>query len=428
MNTLLEPKLKIKKNNIKWLNWESFIYSKIENILHKEYLIALVTFNSSDSVISLLDQILSEKRIFDILIVDNNSDETHFKKLKKYCENNKLTLIKLKENLGCAGGNSIIVEYSLKNNYENIILTEDDVILLQKKTVSRMILESKKNKNTIIHIKYAEFMMNSFSLHFTLYPKNLLKQLGCLNVNYFMRSEDFEWGSRIQNLKYPRVVINDLFYSHPIFKKDPPLWLYYFSIRNGLYSTKVQGSSYFFKQFFISFIYMLSSWAFLLKDKNKKFMLAINYAFLDFILNKKSSVLNKKRHKQFLEKLYEPQFLNVKKIKIKDLKRSVFKNYFPTSQVLSTMQKIINLSFSKFSLNKQISLSYYSPAYAFNLLAKDLQVVTVLNKDFIEFGRVIGSENNYPLVFLALLLASLNYVIFLPFLIIKVIFNKIKFL
>lgn len=98
--------------------------------------IVLLNYNSSDETIECiksLDSTLKNSES-EIILVDNNSRQTEFTKLDKFLSSlnsseNNIHLIKHKINSGFSGGNNVGIEYALKNNFEYVLILNNDTIV-----------------------------------------------------------------------------------------------------------------------------------------------------------------------------------------------------------------------------------------------------------------------------------------------------------
>lgn len=81
---------------------------------------------------------------YKIVIVDNNSPDDSYKKLKATL-GHKHTLIKSEENGGFAAGNNIGIKYALDNGAEYVLLLNNDT-LVEKEFLSELIKPFKKDK------------------------------------------------------------------------------------------------------------------------------------------------------------------------------------------------------------------------------------------------------------------------------------------
>lgn len=221
-------------NSLRWLNWQTFVSvdSAIKKPIHKT-LVVFVTHNSSEAALNTMSQILTGSFNSDILVIDNHSDLLHYNPLLDYCRGKEeLSLIRTTQNLGGGGGYSIALEYFLSvKNYESVIVTEDDVQLLQSNNEALVL-----NESDLVQIWYLNNESFSFSFHYSKYSRNLLELAGVPDPRYFMIIDDLEFDFRIRYwLKEHGLVeqyLDELKYVHPVLKPFNSCWSEYFKVRN----------------------------------------------------------------------------------------------------------------------------------------------------------------------------------------------------
>ncbi|MCE5214153.1 MAG: glycosyltransferase, partial [Methanobacterium sp.] len=93
--------------------------------------IVIVNWNGWEDTIECLKSLYHVNYTnFNIIIVDNHSQDDSVKKIKDYIENKKLILIVNDENYGFAEGNNIGIRYAQKNfNPDYILLLNNDTIV-----------------------------------------------------------------------------------------------------------------------------------------------------------------------------------------------------------------------------------------------------------------------------------------------------------
>lgn len=114
--------------------------------------IIIINYNTADLTLQAIDSI--EKQVaplenFEIIIIDNASENSDYVKLKLGVDNAKnrnLKLVRSKFNLGFGGGNMLGVQYAIGEFY---VFMNSDVIL-KEDSISIMIDFLNKNKNTSI--------------------------------------------------------------------------------------------------------------------------------------------------------------------------------------------------------------------------------------------------------------------------------------
>lgn len=94
--------------------------------------IVILNYNDSENTSLILEDIKNYKILDSIIVVDNKSTDDSVKKLKKY-ENKKIKILEAKENKGYAAGNNIGIKYLIeKENIDNIIISNPDIIVIEK--------------------------------------------------------------------------------------------------------------------------------------------------------------------------------------------------------------------------------------------------------------------------------------------------------
>lgn len=87
--------------------------------------IILVNWNGTEDTINCIESLnKSTFKDFNIIVVDNGSDESQIERLVDYSKH--ITLIKAGENLGYTGGNNVGIDYALKQKAEYVLLLNND--------------------------------------------------------------------------------------------------------------------------------------------------------------------------------------------------------------------------------------------------------------------------------------------------------------
>lgn len=108
---------------------------------------------------------------YEIVLVDNGSPDDSIKKFNKKYKNNKLVkILNTKANLGYAGGNNFGIKYALENDFDFLIIMNNDV-LVDPNFVEEMLKES--NEFDIVGPK--TYFAPGFEFHKDRYKK---KDLG----------------------------------------------------------------------------------------------------------------------------------------------------------------------------------------------------------------------------------------------------------
>jgi len=97
--------------------------------------IAIIVLNWKQPKLTLetITSLLKIKQIsfeYKIILVDNGSSDDSLKIFnQEYKNNNSVKILETKDNLGYAGGNNFGIDYALKNNFDFIILLNNDVLV-----------------------------------------------------------------------------------------------------------------------------------------------------------------------------------------------------------------------------------------------------------------------------------------------------------
>jgi GT2 family glycosyltransferase len=95
----------------------------------KTFAIIIVNYNCAKDTIETIESLNKHnKSLFDIFVVDNNSQEDDLHYLKANLDDD-VKLIKSKANLGFAGGNNLAIRKVLSQNYKYIFLLNPDTII-----------------------------------------------------------------------------------------------------------------------------------------------------------------------------------------------------------------------------------------------------------------------------------------------------------
>ena len=91
-------------------------------------LIFTATYNEAENICELVKQILDNQRDADILIVDDNSPDQTYEKIKNFSVNYNNIYLKKRENkLGLNTAHIFGYDYAVKNNYEKFITMDADL-------------------------------------------------------------------------------------------------------------------------------------------------------------------------------------------------------------------------------------------------------------------------------------------------------------
>lgn len=137
--------------------------------------IIILNWNQAEITIQTVSSFLkisSQKFSFHIYLVDNASTDNSYKIFsKKYKNNNKITLLKTKSNLGYAGGNNYGIKKALLKKYDYYLIANND-ILVAPDFLEKLINAGQKNPKSILFPKI--YFAPGFEYHQDRYQKNEL--------------------------------------------------------------------------------------------------------------------------------------------------------------------------------------------------------------------------------------------------------------
>lgn len=213
-----------------------------------------------DTVNSLL-KIQKKSFDFKIFLVDNGSNDSSVEKFKKnFLSNSQVSLLETGSNLGFVGGNNFGIKKALEENFDYILIINNDV-LVDSLFLEKLILESKKNKKVgilspkiyfapgfeffkdryskkeqgrviwsvggfmdwkniiggnlgIDQIDNGQFDFSKFDMEFVsgccmLIKSELFKKIGFFDEKFFLYLEDFDFCQRARNGGYKIAYIFD---------------------------------------------------------------------------------------------------------------------------------------------------------------------------------------------------------------------------
>lgn len=93
-------------------------------------LIVVLNWNGADDTIECVSSLVKmPKDDYSILVIDNDSEISDFKKLDAIRSNPKLKIIRNRKNLGFAGGVNTGIRYAIQNDYELVALFNNDAVV-----------------------------------------------------------------------------------------------------------------------------------------------------------------------------------------------------------------------------------------------------------------------------------------------------------
>ena len=170
--------------------------------------IVILNYNDYEETINYVEKIKGFKSLNEIVIVDNNSTDTSYNKLKKI-EKGNVRLLKSNVNKGYAAGNNIGIKY-LKDKVDYIIISNPDIII-EENVIKKLRADMDENREIAIVspvIKLRGELLRGWRL-----PK-IKDEIG-LNLNYFHRyvEKKLKYDDKRYNSKLTRVdVVSGCFF------------------------------------------------------------------------------------------------------------------------------------------------------------------------------------------------------------------------
>jgi len=122
--------------------------------MNNNKLVSVITinYNHSKDTIKCVESVLkSEYDNFHIFIIDNGSEEQDYKELKEYYENNdKVSIIHLKKNVGYVGGVNKGLEEAAKKEPDYFLIINNDTIIDKEAMQALVETAEKYNGNAIV--------------------------------------------------------------------------------------------------------------------------------------------------------------------------------------------------------------------------------------------------------------------------------------
>jgi GT2 family glycosyltransferase len=95
-----------------------------------DVLFVILNFNGWKETLDCLEAVLAQSYTnHHTLLIDNGSHDSSLQELSKYNNHKKVTFIKQPTNLGFAGGVNVGITHAIENNYENVVLLNNDAVL-----------------------------------------------------------------------------------------------------------------------------------------------------------------------------------------------------------------------------------------------------------------------------------------------------------
>ena len=198
--------------------------------------IALIipTFNQYEITKKTIELLKKQSIAFDIVVVDNASDDDTFSRLQQDFAD--VTLLLAQKNYGGAGGLYLGQKYAYDKGYTYIILSDNDAIPIDEDLIETIVAVCDENSVAQI-INEAEDNTPQIRLfHFLCLHRNTIQKIGLIDYKYFIYGDEVEYGLRLEKNKV-RFVPTNKAYSHPLKYHFSPNRAY-FEVRNELENAK----------------------------------------------------------------------------------------------------------------------------------------------------------------------------------------------
>ena len=248
--------------------------------MEKKVYIILLNWNGKKDTLECLKSFEKIKyNNYEIIVVDNGSEDDSVLKIRKYYP--KINIIENKKNLGFAGGNNVGIEYAINNCADYVLLINNDTTVEENFLTelvkvgesdekigllgSKIYFHSEKKriwtaggkvnwlKNKGTHIGLDEIDVGQYDKirevgYLTgcclLIKREVIEKIGGLEESYFLYYEDTDFSLRAQNIGYKCVYVPESKIYHKISRSTKPgsaNYIYY-HVRNGLVMARRNGN------------------------------------------------------------------------------------------------------------------------------------------------------------------------------------------
>lgn len=214
----------------------------LNNFYNPKISIVILNWNGfADTIDCLISLSKCTYSNFDVILIDNNSNDESVSVIKKWLTESRfqnLILIENKENYGFAKGNNIGIDIALKNNSDFILLLNNDTVVESDFLIELLNFYNQNNNYLVLtpQIRYfnkpnviwncggklsnfgtrkyfyndthykelpnIDFIKISFITGCSIMINSLvIKKIGKLSENYFFGEEDFEFSMRLKKNK-----------------------------------------------------------------------------------------------------------------------------------------------------------------------------------------------------------------------------------
>jgi GT2 family glycosyltransferase len=208
--------------------------AKRESAKKSNICLVIPTFNQYNITKDTINKLKEQTIEFDIVIVDNASNDNTYENFIK--EFSDITLLLATENYGGAGGLFLGEKYAYDKQYEYIILSDNDAIPIDNDLIESIVDLS--DKNTIVDfINDADEYNPSLKIfHYGCYHREIITKIGFIDYKLFIYGDDVEYSLRLESNQIKRTFVEKRYW-HPM-KYHYPSNRIYFDIRNELENAK----------------------------------------------------------------------------------------------------------------------------------------------------------------------------------------------
>ena len=145
--------------------------------------IVILNYNDYSTTYDMLERIKDYKSLDLIVVVDNNSQDDSYNKLKVF-ESNKINIIKTDKNLGYANGNNFGLKYLENKNIDYVVISNPDVYF-KDNDIIKLKIDLEKNDISLIAPIVDENGKESRGWKLPKFREDLIS-----NINYFHKYGD----------------------------------------------------------------------------------------------------------------------------------------------------------------------------------------------------------------------------------------------
>lgn len=278
------------------------------------YTAVIVTFNRKKSLKKSINSILNQSiKPNNIVLIDNNSTDGTYEYIKEYLNNQKIHYLKLKENLGGAGGFYFGVKEAMKYEDDLIAVADDDAYydmnyfkniitaaienpqdgafcgkILDKRGIQAdqaKFLSNPKRlrlKGAVEGDYKKDFYCDVFSFLGAVYRRSTIEKVGFPQKDFFIWFDDAEYSVRCYQAGIKYHCVTNAVINHDIKEaSQTPLWKEFYGFRNEIYSIKELGNAKFYPIFMLLKKYGAVTLRKNYKGKRVKAFKIITQAFID---------------------------------------------------------------------------------------------------------------------------------------------------